>query len=201
MSRSPASLHLIELGTPEHSGVAKAGTASNCSGSCARSKTLSTDLKDAYERGIAAGERQAAARLSQMHETALLHERQQASQETQRITGELAAGFADQLLLLQTSICAAAARALTPLVDARIHTEAVESLASRLRALLDGRAGTYLEISGPEIFLAGLRPLFAGTTHIAVFKAQPGPEVRVMIDRLQIETQIGAWLTSFEAVP
>jgi hypothetical protein len=203
MSAVPASMLLVELDLPPTGRAPKADRASDRCGvaSCRRQEAIAADIEAAYARGLSEG-RVLAGELA-IAEQAAVADRQarEFADKTEKAAAYIAAHFDRQIDAMHLGVCQTMSRLLQPMLASWIRADAIETLSARLGAILEDKVGLNVRVEGPQELVAALAPVLsaAGKGHSVSIRHSAATDVRVTIDQLLLETQIGSWLQAIEA--
>jgi hypothetical protein len=159
---------------------------------------LDTLLAEAFARGVAQGEANAAAVHGAALEEAQARAAELLAMERARWADEegarLAALLAELAGGIEERIAAGTARVLRPFVDEAVRDRALAGLTAALDTILRGKPAASFALTGPaDLAEALLRRLPAPTAERIRFTPGEGIELTLSVDDLVVETQLASW--------
>lgn len=113
-----------------------------------------------------------------------------AEQESTRLAGMIASAFD----ALQKDIADIVGAILEPFVEEALRTKSVDELAQALKPLLATGQHTLFRVAGPDDLLEALKQKLGDSATSFTFEVTDAVDLRVVVDRTVIETQLGGWL-------
>lgn len=162
------------------------------------------ELSAAFARGEEQGRAAARAELEQELEQQRAATDARVAEERERWVAEqgqpLASALTAAVEELEAGIAGAVARVLGPFLKAEARDRMTAALTERVRALLSGRDGAPLTISGPADLLDAMKTGLGETRTAVDFQPADGPDVRVSVGDTVIETAIAEWWARLDEV-
>jgi hypothetical protein len=203
MSTVPASMLLVELDLSPAGRRPKADhLRDRLSGvPCPRSEAVAADLAAAHARGLSEGRLLAVEEAAAAQAAAAERQTRAFAEKTEQAAAGIAAQFDRQIDAMHLDVCRTVTRLLEPVLVRWIRADAIEALYARLGTILQDKVGLNVMVEGPQDLLEALGPALAaaGNGHRVSIRQSTAPDIRVTIDQLLLETQIGAWLQAIEA--
>jgi hypothetical protein len=203
MSAVPASMLLVELDLSPAGRRPKADhPRDRCSGvSCPRPEAIAADIAAAHARGLSEGRLLAVEEAAAAQAAAAVRQTRALTEKTEQAAAVIAAQFDHRIDAMHLDVCRTMTRLLEPVLVRWIRADAIETLSARLGTILRDKVGLNVLVEGPQDLLDALAPLLAapGKGHSVSIRQSTAPDIRVTIDQLLLETQIGAWLQAIEA--
>jgi hypothetical protein len=166
-----------------------------------RPDALAAEIDAAYARGLAAGHQFAEQQAAAAQMAAVELQARAFAERTEQTAARIIAHVDHQLGAMHLEVTQTMARLLEPLLANWIRADALETLAARLATVLHDKVGLDIRIEGPDDLVTPLSRVVAtqGKDHCVTIRRSEATDVRVTVDQLLLETQIGAWLQAIEA--
>lgn len=154
---------------------------------------------DGFREGHASGRLEAMAEFEQQRQTLEASHRSEMKRQGEEIAQVMAQRFGAEIERARTLLAAASAAALRPLVEKLIRTEALDAIFVELGDIMRESLPTAIVVKGDKDMLAGFAARLNDGGLQVVYEAGEGPDIRISVDQMLLETRIGEWIKNIEA--
>lgn len=162
------------------------------------SKRADAAIAEAYQRGHSDGKARMLAEWTEQQRALARSDAEDRAREIQQLASALSAQFQSGLEHIAITLGDTLADLLRPLLARSIEAAALEALRAAVQDCLAGGSGLTVHVSGPEHLLSPLRSALVDARQNFKFKITAGPDVRIVIDQLLLETRLEAWSQTIE---